>query len=147
MKNLIYKNELFYLADGDNEINGKTRSVSGYNKETLKKSNMPHQYFNNKIVIYGRYSCPYCLSILEFFKKKSDLNKKVIFIDIEASPSEYFSYTNLLKILNSNEKTFKKSHTTVPIVFDKGVFVGGADDSKKYFGCDEDFLTKACNIL
>ena len=134
MKNLLYKNELFYLADEDNEINGKTRSVSGYNKETLSKSNMPHQYFNKKIVIYGRYTCPYCVGILEYLKKDSSLYKKVVFVNIEAEPSEYFSYTNLLKILKANEKTFKKSHSTVPIVFDKGVFVGGADDSKKYFG-------------
>ena len=136
MKNLIYKNDLIYLADEDSEINGKTRSVSGYNLSTLTKSNMPHQYFNKKIVVYGRYTCPYCVGIIEFFKTKPTLNKKVIFIDMESEPSSFFSYTNLLKILNANDKTFKKSHTTVPIVFDKGVFIGGADDSKIYFGED-----------
>ena len=40
--------------------------------------------------------------------------------------------TNLLKILAS-DKTFNKSHTTVPIVFNKGEFIGGSDDSKTYF--------------
>jgi len=138
MKNLLYKNDLFYLSDDTVKNKGQTKSVSGYNKETLTKTNMPHQYFNNKIVVYGRYTCPYCVGILEFFKKKSSLNKKVIFIDMEATPSEYFSYTNLLKILNANEKTFKKHHKTVPIVFDKGVFIGGADDSRKYFGSGDE---------
>jgi len=132
MKYLIYKNDLFYLSDEENEVNGQTRSVSGYNAKTISKSNMPHQYFNKKIVIYGRNTCPYCIGILDYFKTKPSLNKKVVFINIEADPSEYFSKTNLLKILAS-DKTFKKSHSTVPIVFNKGEFIGGSDDSKTYF--------------
>ena len=133
MKNLIYKNDLIYLSDEDGIPNGKTTSVSGYNSGTLSKTNMPHQYFDKKIVIYGRHSCPYCLGILDFFKKKDKLNKKVIFVDIEAEPSEYFSKSNLINILKANDKTFKKDHTTVPMVFDNGVFVGGSTDSEKYF--------------
>ena len=134
MKNLIFKNDLFYLSDEEGKPKGQTRSVTGYNAETITKSNMPHQYFNKKIIIYGRNTCPYCIGILEFFKKNAALNKKVIFVDIEAEPSKFFSKSNLISILGSNEKTFKKSHSTVPIVFDKGVFIGGSDDSKKYFG-------------
>jgi glutaredoxin len=133
MKYLIYKNDLIYLSDEVEDANGQTRSVSGYNAKTLSNTNMPHQYFNKKIVIYGRNSCPYCIGILDYFKEKPLLNKKVIFIDIEAEPSKFFSKSNLLNILKSNEATFKKTHTTVPIVFYKGEFIGGSDDSKNYF--------------
>ena len=52
---------------------------------------------------------------------------------MEAEPSSFFSKSNLLTILKSNDKTFKKNHNTVPIVFYKGEFIGGSDDSKKYF--------------
>ena len=65
------------------------------------------------------------------------LNKKVIFVDIEAEPSEYFSKDKLINILKSNDKTFKKNHNTVPIVFYKGEFIGGSDDTKKYFDNNE----------
>ena len=137
MKYLIYKNELIYLSDEDGETNGQTRSVSGYNEKTLSKTNMPQQYFNKKIVIYGRNTCPYCIGILDYFKGKPLLNKKVVFIDIEAEPIEYFSKDKLLNILKSNDKTFKKNHNTVPIVFYKGEFIGGSDDTKKYFDNNE----------
>ena len=53
MKYLIYKNDLFYLSDEENEDKGQTRSVTGYNEKTLSKSNMPQQYFNKKIVFHG----------------------------------------------------------------------------------------------
>lgn len=132
MKNLIFKNELFYLADDDNKTNGQTKSVSGYNLKTISKTNMPHQYFNKKIVIYGRYTCPYCIGILDYLKKKPTLYKKTIFVDIEGEPSDFVSKTKLLSILAS-DKTFNKSHSTVPIVFDKGVFIGGSDKSQEYF--------------
>ena len=99
MKYLIFKNDLFYLTDDENEVKGQTRSVTGYNSKTLTKSNMPQQYFTKKIVIYGRNTCPYCISILDYFKEKPILNKKVIFVDIEAEPSEYFSKDKLINIL------------------------------------------------
>ena len=124
---------LIYLSDEENEVKGQTRSISGYNSKTLSKNNMPQDYFNKKIVIYGRNTCPYCIGILDYFKEKPLLNKKVVFVDIEAEPSDFFEKSKLLSILKSNDKTFKKTHTTVPIVFYKGEFVGGSDDSKKYF--------------
>jgi len=133
MKNLIFKNDLFYLSDEVGKKNGKSKSESGYNADSISNKNMPHQYFNNKIVIYGRHTCPYCIGALASLKKKPLLYKKVIFVDIEAEPSNYFSKANLINILKSNESTFDKSHSTVPIVFDKGVFVGGADKSEEYF--------------
>ena len=53
MKNLIFKNELFYLADDDSKPNGQTKSVSGYNLKTISKTNMPHQYFNKNSGFLG----------------------------------------------------------------------------------------------
>lgn len=133
MKHLIFRKNLFYLSDEENESNGQTRSVTGYNMDTLSKTNMPHQYFNKKIVIYGRYTCPFCSGILEYFKNKPSLKKKVVFVNIEAEPSDFFSKDKLVSILKNNEKSFNKTHNTVPIVFYKGEFIGGSDDSKKYF--------------
>jgi glutaredoxin len=137
MKYLIFKNDSFYLSDDENEEKGQTRNVRGYNSKTLTKSNMPQQYFSKKIVIYGRNTCPYCIGILDYFKEKPLLNKKVIFVDIEAEPSEYFSKDNLINILKTNDNAFKKTHNTVPMVFYKGEFLGGSDDTKKYFDNNE----------
>ena len=130
MKNLLYKNNLFYLSDDSNKNNGNTRSVSGYNSDTISISNMPHTYFNKKIVIYGRHTCPYCIELLNFLKNNDALYKKVIFVDIESEPSEFFKKTKLITIL----KPLIKQHNTVPIVFDKDVFIGGSDISQTYFG-------------
>ena len=129
MKYLIFKNNLFYVSDEMGNEHGQTRSVTGYNNETLSKSNMPHQYFNKKIVIYGRNTCPYCIGILEYLSKNPLLYKKVVFIEIDTEPLNYLSKTNILLLLKPSIKT----HTTVPIVFDKNVFIGGADASKIYF--------------
>ena len=129
MKNLIFKNDLFYLADEPNINKGQTRSVSGYNASTISKLNMPHHYFNKKIIIYGRHTCPYCLGILNFLKNKPSLYKKIVFVEIDTEPSNFFNKNNLLLIL----KPIIKSHSTVPIVFDKGEFIGGSDASQIYF--------------
>ena len=129
MKNLIFKNDLFYLVDEIGTTKGQTRSVSGYNATTISKTNMPHQYFNKKIVIYGRNTCPYCIGILDYLSKNPLLYKKVVFIEIDTEPLNYLSKTNILLLLKPSIKT----HTTVPIVFDKNVFIGGADASKIYF--------------
>ena len=132
MKNLIYKNELFYLSDEVGKKNATTKSVSGYNLNTISENNMPHKYFDNKIVIYGRSTCPYCLGILEYLKKTPTLYKKVIFVEINTEPMKYFDKLNLLNILKK-DKSFNKNHSTVPMVFNKGLFIGGSDDSKAFF--------------
>ena len=132
MKNLLFKNGLFYLSDEVGKNKGKTKSVSGYNIDTISNTNMPHTYFNTKIVIYGRNDCPYCKGILSFLKKKPLLYKKVVYVNISNEPIQFLQFDNLLKHLQS-DTTFKKDHETVPIVFNKGIFIGGCDDSKIYF--------------
>ena len=77
MKNLIKKNNVFYLSDDNNFKNGITRKVS--NDYTITTDHMPHVRFKNYIVIYGRYTCPYCIGLNDFLKTKPELDKKTIF--------------------------------------------------------------------
>lgn len=127
MKNLIYNEGSYYLCDDIINPQGKTTCIDKKYNATSK--NMPHVKFNKSIVIYGRNTCPYCIGILKFLSENSELYKKVIFVEIDSEPSELFSKNNLLKIL----KTDIDNHSTVPIVFDKGKFIGGSDKSKEYF--------------
>ena len=81
MKNLIYKNEKYYLCDEISNTQGKTCMITKY---IATKDNMPHMKFNKKrIVIYGRSTCPYCIGILDFLRKKPELYKKIIFVEID----------------------------------------------------------------
>lgn len=133
MKNLIYKNEKFYLCDEKGSKNGQTCLVSKYIASDI---NMPHKQFKNKIVIYARPTCPYCIDFLEFLKKYNDNDNnryydKLIYVEVDSdSPNSIFSKNSILK----NLKTEIKNHSTVPIVFHNGKFIGGSDTSKEYFG-------------
>ena len=127
MKNLIYKNEKYYLCDEISNPLGKTCAVTKY---VATKDNMPHiQFSKRRIVIYGRSTCPYCIGILDFLRKKPTLYKKVIFVEIDSEPSELFSKSKLLNILKNDIN----GHSTVPMVFDKGVFIGGSDKAKEFY--------------
>ncbi len=132
MKNLLYKNETFYLCDEEGTKDGQTCVVSNY---TPTAKNMPHKHkdFKENIIVYARPSCPYCIDFLSFLKKNNkDTNyyNNLIYIEVGSeSPNDLFSKSNLLK----NLKKELKSHSTVPMVFHKGKFVGGNDDSKTYF--------------
>ena len=127
MKYLIYKNEKYYFCDEITNPQGKTCLITKYVATT---DNMPHlQFSKRRIVIYGRSTCPYCIGLLDFLRKKPALYKKVIFVEIDTEPADLFSKSKLLSIL----KPTIGNHSTVPIVFYKGEFIGGADDSKKYF--------------
>jgi glutaredoxin len=55
--------------------------------------------------------------------------RKYIFVEVDSEPSNLFGKDALLGILGTDIK----GQTTVPIVFDKGKFVGGASESEKYF--------------
>jgi glutaredoxin len=130
MKNLIYKNDKFYLCDEINKKDGMTCIVSKY---IASKSNMPHKQFKTKIVVYARDTCPYCVSFIEFLKKNNKNTgyyDNLIYIKIDSdSPDNIFSKSNILK----NLKQDIKDHSTVPMVFYKSEFIGGADTSKAYF--------------
>jgi len=130
MKNLLYKNEKYYLCDGKDTKDGKTCIVYKY---TVTKTSMPHNNFKNKLVIYARSTCPYCIDFLLFLKKtnkKTYYYDNLIYIEVDSeSSNDLFSKSNLLK----NLKTDIGSHSTFPIVFYKGKFIGGSDESKTYF--------------
>jgi glutaredoxin len=129
MKNLIYKNDKFYLCDDKENKNGQTCLVSKY---IASNTNMPHKQFKNKIVIYARPTCPYCIDFLDFLKKNNNTGyyDKLIYVEVDSdSPDSIFSKYNILK----NLKEDINNHSTVPIVFHNGKFIGGSDDSKKYF--------------
>ena len=130
MKHLLYKNEKFYLCDEQGSKDGQTCVVSNY---TVSKKTMPHHHFKTKLVVYARPTCPYCIDFLSFLKKNNKQTKyydNLIYIEVDSKcPNNLFSKSSLLTTL----KKEIGSHSTVPMVFYKGKFIGGNDDSKTYF--------------
>ena len=137
MKTLIYKDKQFYLCDDIDNKKGQTCVVSEYEPSP---TNMPHKYFstntnNNNydstIVMYARPTCPHCIGFVEFLKennKKTKFYDNLIYIEVDSdSPKKLFSKKKILENLNKDIG----DHSTVPIVFYKGKFIGGADKSKQ----------------
>ena len=122
MKKLIYRDGIYYLSDEASDPRGKTRIL----KYKASPSEMPHQHFRDYVVVYGRLTCPYCQKTFNLLEKK---NRKYIFVEVDSEPQDIFGKDALLAILSDSIK----GQTTVPIVFDKGKFIGGASDSEKYF--------------
>ena len=124
MKKLIYRPDAdtYYLSDDASTAKGKSRIL----KYKASAEEMPHTHFREYIVVYGRLTCPYCQKTFNLLEKKK---RKYIFVEVDSEPSTLFEKDALLKILGDKIK----GQTTVPIVFDKGKFVGGASDSEKYF--------------
>lgn len=127
MKNLICKKGLYYLSDDSNTVNGISKKVSGDWAPSI--DNMPNTRFKTNIVIYGRYTCPYCISLIDFLKTKPALDKKAIFVEVDMEDVPLFKKGKLLDVL----KLDISGHATVPIVFDKGKFIGGSSEAKLYF--------------
>ena len=138
MKTLIYKDKQFYLCDDIENKQGQTCIVSAYEPSP---TNMPHKQFNSKnnntntntIVMYARPTCPHCIGFIDFLKqnnKKTHYYDNLIYVEVDSdSPKKLFSKKNILENLNKEIG----DHSTVPIVFYKGKFIGGADKSKEYF--------------
>ena len=140
MKYLIYKNNTYYLSDAMNTIDntiansignsnsnkkGKTRILSKY---IASVKDMPHKHFAKKyVVIYGRTTCPYCIKTIDLLSTKKNIH--ILFVEIDTEPMNLFSKISLLSILKPEILT----HSTVPIVFDKGKFIGGSTDAENYF--------------
>lgn len=127
MKNLLLKSGKYYLCDDSTVANGKSCIVT--NDWVPTKTNMPHKHFKDSIVLYGRYTCPYCIGLVDYLKTKPALYKRLIFVEVDMPDEPLFKKPVLLDILKSEIKM----HSTVPIVFDKGKFIGGSDDAKNYF--------------
>jgi len=136
MKKFFFKDNVFYLEDpipkgSNNNGHAKTHILKSYK---MSKKNMPHKYFKDHIVIYGRYTCPYCQNAIELLKK----NPKVIFVEVDTEsptvlglahkgstkPLKYLDKDTLVQILGAE----LKGHTTVPMVFKDGKFIGGSSD-------------------
>ena len=136
MKTLIYRDKQFYLCDDVENKNPQSCIVSAYEPSP---TNMPHKHFstndknNNTIVIYARPTCPHCIGFVDFLKqnnKKNQFYDNLIYVEVDSdSPKKLFSKKKILENLN----TEIGDHSTVPIVFYKGKFIGGADKSKEYF--------------
>jgi len=127
MKNLIKYNDIFYLSDDINTLNGKTKKISGNYKIT--KGNYPHEKYKTNIVMYGRYKCPYCINTVAFLKSKPSLYEKLIYVEVDMETEPMLKKEVILE----NIKSDIGDHTTVPMVFDKGLFVGGFTETKSYF--------------
>ena len=124
MKKLIYRptEDTYYLSDDSSDPKGKSRIL----KYKASPEEMPHTHFSDYVVVYGRLTCPYCQKTFNLLEKKK---RKYIFVEVDSEPSKLFQKENLLEILGDSIN----GQTTVPIVFDKGKFVGGASESEKHF--------------
>jgi glutaredoxin len=124
MKKLIYRpsEDKYYLSDELSDPKGKTHIL----KYKASPQEMPHTHFRDYVVVYGRLTCPYCQKTFNLLEQKK---RKYIFVEVDSEPSTIFVKDALLGILG----TEIKGQTTVPIVFDKGKFIGGANDSMEYF--------------
>ena len=124
MKKLIYRPDAdtYYLSDEPSNPKGKSRIL----KYKASPEEMPHSHFLEYVVVYGRMTCPYCQNTFNLLEKKK---RKFIFVEVDSEPSNLFAKDTLLEILGSEIK----GQTTVPIIYDKGKFVGGASDSMEYF--------------
>lgn len=122
MKKLIYRDGIYYLSDEASDPKGKTHIL----KYKASTNDMPHTHFRDYVVVYGRLTCPYCQKTFNILDKK---NRKYIFVEVDSEPQYIFGKEALLSILGDSIK----GQSTVPIVFDKGKFIGGASDSEKYF--------------
>jgi glutaredoxin len=124
MKKLIYRQseDTYYLSDESSDPKGKTHIL----KYKASPEEMPHKHFREYVVVYGRLTCPYCQKTFNLLEQKK---RKYIFVEVDSEPSNLFEKEALLGILGANIK----GQTTVPIVFDKGKFVGGASESEKHF--------------
>lgn len=121
MKKLIYKTGTYYISDDINDPKGKSR----IQKYIATPTDMPHKHYNNYVVVYGRSTCPYCIKTIEILKN----HPKSLFVEIDTEPDKLFGKANLLEIL----KAEIDGHSTVPIVFDNGKFIGGSSEAEKHF--------------
>ena len=121
MKRLIYRDNIFYISDDISDKQGKTRKT----KYKASLTNLPHQYFRDYVVVYGRLHCPYCIKTLELLKDV----KKSLFVEIDTEPHDLFDKSKLLELLHDDIG----NHSTVPIVYDKGRFIGGSSDVEKLY--------------
>ena len=115
MKTLLSQGSEYYLSDN---ITQKCYPIDE------KFNKLPNQIYNDQWVIYGRFTCPYCVGAVEFLKEKG--HQDIVFVDITKTVG--FSKNEVLQKLNNE----LNGQTTVPIVFHKGKFVGGFDDLKSY---------------
>jgi glutaredoxin len=118
LSNNIDNKVVYYLSD---DITQKCYPV----KENVFQTKMPNEYYHSDWVMYGRFSCPYCMSAVELLKNNG-LNDKLIFVDI--TNAKYFSKNEVLQKL----KNIVGNHNTVPIVFNNNQFIGGHSDLQLY---------------
>ena len=132
MKILINEDNQYYLCDDIENKKGQSRIVPDYEPSP---TTMPHKQFNKPkdIVMYAKPDCPYCIGFVQFLKdnnKTTHFYDHLIYIEVNTrNKNHVFSKENIL----ANLKEEIGTHDTFPIVFYNNEFIGGADDSEKYF--------------
>lgn len=81
----------------------------------------------NTFVIFFINGCPYCENALKLLREKNVKYKGYNIDEINGTMSK------LLKILNQNADiiNYNKNHTTKPIIFYNGKFIGGFNELNK----------------
>jgi glutaredoxin len=81
----------------------------------------PH---SNNFTVYTKSNCVYCLKLKQLLKDY-DINF------IEVNCDEYLTENKNIFLLFIKSIT-NKNYNTFPMVFDKGVFIGGFTETNKY---------------
>ena len=118
----------------NNSDSNRDRDSNGDDDDTHNDTNDTNDTNDNNIIfLYARSSCPHCIGFVKYLKKYNKNTKfydNLIYVEVDGdSPKNIFSKKNILKHLNKEIG----DHTTVPIIFYQGKFIGGADKSKEFF--------------
>ena len=92
--------------------------IDKYNKKIL--DNKEKDFF----IVFYKKGCPYCKGAMELFRRNKKSFKGYVVKDTNKI---------LKKLIELKDLTgFNEDHTTVPIIFRKGKFIGGFDNLKEY---------------
>ena len=81
--------------------------------------------FEKGFTIYSKSGCSYCIKV-----KKLLLEKAIFFVDISC---DEFLIEDKEQFLLFIKERAKKDYRTFPMVFKDAEFIGGFDDTQKYF--------------
>lgn len=81
----------------------------------------------NGFTVYSKSKCDHCVQLKEHLKSKHLLFQEVVCDDyLTLNRDDFLSFLQ--------ERTQGRKHTTFPMVFYNGFFVGGREDTEKYVG-------------
>lgn len=98
-----------------------------------KYNNKIFQYKNDDIfIIFYSSSCKFCLDAIKLLNSNGLTYKGYNIDNIDGGINELLFFLNKQKDLTQ----YEKNHKTIPIIFYKGLFIGGFVDLKNYINAN-----------